>query len=357
MPENCRSLYGVEIFSVGEWNGDKYSQKDLDEMVKAFDETASTFRPPLKLGHTDNQTLLQQDGLPAAGWIGKLYTEGGKLLADFIDIPNKIYDLLAKGAYKKVSAEIFWNAQINGTKYSRMLAGVALLGADLPAVTNLKDILALYSHLNPEKIKSYDFQKDGLIMRTYTFHTQGAIKMSEKSDTELKLQYELDAEKKKANDLSEQIKQHQKTAEDKDTEIAELKKNKLDAETKASQAEKALADAQLERELTEFQTEKLMSPAMRPYVKALLCEEKKEYSIQAKDQSEKKFTKAGLLKEIFKLAQSISEVNVTESSEDNQVAGNKNEKALDEKIQQYAREHKVSYSVAYKAVLKQNSAA
>ena len=157
MPNECRSIAGVEVFSAGTWNGDTYSVGDLDLMVAAFEVTSKTLRPPLKLGHTDKQTLAQKDGMPAVGWVGRLYRQGGKLIADFIDIPGKIFDLLEKGAYKKVSSEIYWNISLDGMKYSRFLGAVALLGADMPAVTNLRDIISFYG-LRLREVKYYSLR-------------------------------------------------------------------------------------------------------------------------------------------------------------------------------------------------------
>jgi hypothetical protein len=115
-------------------------------MVSAFNQLSEHVRPPLKLGHTDEQKLLQKDGLPAAGWVGRLYRQGARLLADFVDLPEKIYELIKLKAYRNVSSEIYWDVSIGEKKFKRMLSGVALLGADTPAVMNLSDILALYSN-------------------------------------------------------------------------------------------------------------------------------------------------------------------------------------------------------------------
>ena len=346
-----RSLQGVEVFSVGKWNGDEYSEDDLDAMVNAFKETSKTLRPPLKLGHDDRQSILQQDGLPAAGWIGNLYRQGKKLLADFVDIPSKVFDLLEKGAYKKVSAEIYWNVTLEETKYSRLLSAVALLGADMPAVSNLKDIMAMYKQLAiPEQIKSYELDDTSLIIKAYTNLHEGE-KMP-KTESEIKLELELEAAKKAQEDAQEQLKNYQKTTAESEKEIADLKKFKADAEKQAEETAKQLFESNLEKDVGSLVAEKLVSPSMKPYVKALLAEDKKEYSIQADEKSdEKKFSKLGLLKEILKLHKANSTVNFDENSVEDKVEGGEKEKVLNDKIEKYAKEHKVSYKVAYKAVL------
>ena len=172
-----------------------------------------------------------------------------------------------------------------------------------------------------------------------------------KTESEIKLELEMQAEQKKAVELAEQVKTSQAALDEKEKEITELKQFKAQAEAKAIEAQKALAESQMEKEILDLQNEKLISPAMKPYVKAFLSEEKKEYAFQAEDKKDVKLSKSGLLKEILKLHSATSSVNMEESSEDHKVEGDK-EKADHKQIEQYAKDHKVSYSAAYKAVKK-----
>jgi hypothetical protein len=135
----------VEIFSTGKWNGDKYTEKDLDDMVEAYSLLQQEIKPFLKLGHDDKQVLIQKDGLPSAGWITNLKRMGNKLVADFKGIPRKIKELIEKKAYGRFSSEIYWDLTHGGKKYRRVLKAVALLGADTPAVQNLDDFINLYN--------------------------------------------------------------------------------------------------------------------------------------------------------------------------------------------------------------------
>lgn len=150
MPKSATSelatvdLKGIEIFAAGTWNGHKYSDTDLDAMVSAFAELAGKIDPPVKLGHDDGQRLLQADGYPAAGWVSRLVRKGDKLIADLRDVPAKVAELISAGAYKKISSEVYWNYKEGGKTYRRVLKAIALLGADLPAVSSIGDIRALY---------------------------------------------------------------------------------------------------------------------------------------------------------------------------------------------------------------------
>lgn len=347
-----KSIKGVEIFAAGEWNGDKYSIADLDEMVRAFSETGKTWRPALKLGHDDKQTLLQSDGLPAAGWVGNLYRKGDKLVADFIDLPGKIYDLVKQGAYKRVSSEIYWNATVNGKAYGRVLGAVALLGADMPGVQCLNDIFQMYDAKCGEKhAYDLDLKRFTIEIDKSDLEIKGESKMTEQEEKDLKAKLEAE-EKKNLAFVTAQS--------EKDAEIAELKKNSEASAAKIAEFSAKAEAAELAAQVTELVSEKLVTPAMKPYVAELLGAEKKEYAVaievkKGEEKAEpKKFSnKAGLLKEILKLHKAtVSTVNVEENSEDIDADDGEldSEKALNEKIEKYAEENKVSYKAAYKAL-------
>src|SRR5690606_38081169 len=142
------TIRNVEIFSVGTWNGDKWTVEDLDKIVDAYNETKGTFKPYLKIGHNEEQELAKEiaerDGQPAIGWISNLYRLGDKLYADFEDVPRTLFNLINKKAYRKVSVEIYLDVKIKDEKFKYMLGAVSLLGADTPAVMNLDDILSMY---------------------------------------------------------------------------------------------------------------------------------------------------------------------------------------------------------------------
>ena|ERR1051325_600258 len=140
-------ISGLEVFASGKYNGDQYSDADLDAMVSAFGEVG--FQPTVKAGHADGQENAEAArkvfGAPALGYASKIYRKGAKLVADLTKVPRRFADLIKRGAYNRVSSEIFWNYDSNGKKFPRVLKSIAFLGADIPALTNLKEIEALYS--------------------------------------------------------------------------------------------------------------------------------------------------------------------------------------------------------------------
>lgn len=89
------------------------------------------------------------DGQPALGWVSRVWREGTKLKADFVDMPDVIYEAIKKKLYKTVSVEILRDVQAGTRKLPWVLDAVALLGADQPAVGTLKDLEALFTARKP----------------------------------------------------------------------------------------------------------------------------------------------------------------------------------------------------------------
>jgi hypothetical protein len=338
------NIKGVEIFSTGEWNGEKFSQEHLNDLVKNFEATKSGVRPYLKLGHDKDQKLLQKDGLPAAGWVDKIYLKGDKLVADFVDIPKKVFQLIKAGAYKKVSCEMFFNVKIKEQKFAHLLTAVSLLGADTPAVMNLNDIHALYFGDEKHEPKCYELE--------FKFDEQGVNKMS-KSENEIKLELELEtkeaaftAEKEKAEKLA-------KEKETLDKELEQLRQFKADAEKKAVEDAIKLREEQVKAFTTELVSEKLSTPAMKPLIAELLSD-KKEFSHKIGDKELK--SKEDLLKETLKLFAAAKEVNFEESTQDDKEAKKfaaDKEKEQDGKIKKLMAEKKMSYKQAYNEIMKE----
>lgn len=342
---DLKSINGVEIFSAGTWNGDKYTVNDLDEMVKAFDETNKSIRPFLKLGHSDKQKLLEDEGLPAAGWIGKIYRKGEKLLADFIDIPNKIYELIENKAYRKVSSEVYIGVNIKDKKYKYLIGAVALLGAQTPGVMNLSDILARYGFKDYDKIKTYTDEKNDIQFKIYSFD-EGDKNMS-KTEKELQLELELKQLKEKLEGTEKENKKFKSDIDKINKTIEDLKEEKLEAEKKAFEMEKKAFETETEKQVDELISSHLISKAMKPFALAILRNEEdqetKKYSIKL-EKEEKSFDRFELLKEFATLAQKTSDVNFDNNSEDGEKVDSKEE--VD--VEKYALENDLSYGDAYR---------
>jgi hypothetical protein len=219
--ENESPLHSLdmEIFSTGIWNGETYTEEDLQSMVDAFPLLANEVKPPIKLGHTDKHL---SEGQPALGWIQNIRKVGNKLRASVSQVPDVVYKAIRAGLYKRVSAEIYWNYKRGGEVFKRVLAGVALLGADIPAVSNLADLEAYLtqtlSNPNYEKLISYSFDSNeqGEII---TNNNKGDDEMTDETKT---YQEQIETLKLENDEMAEKLKAAEATAEQAKTFKEEL---------------------------------------------------------------------------------------------------------------------------------------
>lgn len=340
-------LNGVEIFAEGTWNGNNISKDVLDNLVSAFNATKDFVKPVLKLGHDNDQILLQKDGMPAAGWVSNVYVRGKKLFADFVDIPEKIYELIKKKAYRKVSVEIFSGYSFDGKTYPNLLAAVALLGADTPAVMTLSDILDRYnlqaknftndpnSNNIEVKIYSSDLKVDGI---SENFEQMPDDKMRKK------MQEMIDQMKQKIDDLQGRLDDMSKDKKSSDDNYSVYKK---ETEEKISRLEKEKEETEIEKYTIDLQSKNLTAPSMVPFVKALLGVNKSEFSV-----GDKKLSTKEVVENLLSLAKEVFSINKQENSKNLEPEEKNKVSAIETKIEEYMTTHKVSYSAAYRAVMK-----
>ncbi len=98
-----------------------FTARDLDAIARSYDPAKRD--APLTFGHP------QTDKAPAYGWVEKLKSEGGRLYANFSQVPEQVRDLVAKGHYRHVSMSLMPDLVT--------LRHVALLGAEQPAIDGL----------------------------------------------------------------------------------------------------------------------------------------------------------------------------------------------------------------------------
>ena len=137
--------FEVEIFASGFWNGMDFNEYDLRQIVSSYSELHGQgyLDAPLKLGHNDEQPMT--DGQPALGWVDSVKLVGEKIVAVFKDVPKIVKEAINKRLYNKVSVELDFGVMHGNTEYPMVLTGVALLGADIPAVNTLEDLSAFMS--------------------------------------------------------------------------------------------------------------------------------------------------------------------------------------------------------------------
>lgn len=127
-----------EIFAQGKWNGLLFDAADLQGMADTFNKLGENMKVGLKIGHTNDQTMANDQH--ALGWVSKVWVAGEKLMARFTDLPDVVYKAIQKKMYRNVSVELDMDVTYKGDNYPYVLTGVALLGADIPAVNTLKDL-------------------------------------------------------------------------------------------------------------------------------------------------------------------------------------------------------------------------
>jgi hypothetical protein len=186
MPEGSSTslaqILGAEIMRVGVWNGHKFTVSDLEDIVAASSEVG--YVPPVKVGHDESV------GARAWGWVRNLRLAGEKLLGDLMDIPESLAAIIRERGYDQLSSEVYLDLNRNGKKFRRALKAVALLGAEVPAVSDLKPLRELFADYRASAVCFTDPQRDVEVVQgpdryKFTIHDEGGLEMPE-TDTKVK---------------------------------------------------------------------------------------------------------------------------------------------------------------------------
>lgn len=239
----------VEIFGTGVWHGIDFSAEDLKAIVYSFNKFKENLHVPLKFGHNDEQEMT--DGKPALGWVTDLSIEGDKLIAEFSDMPDIVFNAMKKNLYRHVSVELEMGVEYKGENFMWVLTGVALLGADLPAVNTLSDLKAYMS--------KREGMKTGKSVKFSIPNKTGGNKMK----TAEQLQAELDAANATIKAQTDQIGKMSK-----DNSEMSVRMTKIESEQKAraeseQTAKFAAAKQKLEKSLDDLVKAKKILPAVR----------------------------------------------------------------------------------------------
>ena len=137
----------VPLFLAGEHGpGEVYTDDDLRDMVRNFYLNRGKLDPPAAIGHEDEQSLLDNTGLPAVGWPKRVWVAKPNaetpltFFADIEDIPEPIGRLINARAYKKVSAEVYGEPPRGCAGKGKTFRRVAFLGGELPRIKTLGDL-------------------------------------------------------------------------------------------------------------------------------------------------------------------------------------------------------------------------
>ena len=231
--KNVFDVDNLEVFMAGKWHGKDWTEKHIDNMIHAFNNVAKNI--PVKLGHAKEQKLLQEDGYPAAGYIRSLSKKfkeiAGKqipvMVASLRDVPKKIKEIIDNKGYAARSCEVYTNFNDNGAIYPTFMGALALLGGDIPAVSNLDDFRDLYSasnYVNKDSI-TFAYDSESGTLTELNFKEEEEKRMDELK----KLQEEnekLKADAIKLNESVTKLTADAKTKADADVKLAAENKKK-----------------------------------------------------------------------------------------------------------------------------------
>ena len=403
MPNKIKTyeLNDIEVFAKGKWNGHEITSADIDDIVTSTNEILDKLKPMVKLGHSDEQELLRNSGFPAGGWITKLKRVGDKILVNIKEVPKVLYELIKNGAYKRISSEIINDYIEPSTKkaYRRVLSAIAFLGGDLPAVTNLKDIAALYDAdknaniiIFEKEIKNAELYKCECIKCGFIMESDkhcNEIKCSEcggdmrrverpgpgqpHKDTKTKERSvyimpngikvtEVDGKKFVAVEDFEQLEKDKAVIET-EKKAAEEYKAKFEAEQiKANEKEAELAKVQSEKRTAEIKTyiesncsEKTMRfmPKQKDILMTLMESVSDDKVIKfTVDEKETELSQRDMLMKFVDLQPNFADSMFAELSKDKEHNKENDESKNEIKVQKYMDEHKgVNYGDAVKACL------
>jgi len=169
-----KEITGVRIFGEGTWTDSAgfektWSHEELQSMVDAFEAGVPAI-VPIKCGHTSdefNERIAEALGVPvdvvtgekgqgqiSLGKATALQLKGSWIIASFDKIPEPIANLIEGGQYSTVSVEI----EDKVGEYGPVITGVALLGAEEPAVAGATLERALVFGGKRQGARVYSFQ-------------------------------------------------------------------------------------------------------------------------------------------------------------------------------------------------------
>jgi hypothetical protein len=174
--------FDIECFQSGLHKGEFWSTDDLDECVDNYRLLDGRVPVRIKIGHDDRQVLNED-----LGHIAALWRVGTKLKATIRGMPQRLYELLQKGVYRRCSAEIYprfekstMGRQLEGAVRGKALTAIALLGCDVPEVKSLNDLVAplrahdgdLVLHMNESELLLAE-REDTMERLTFTEERRG----------------------------------------------------------------------------------------------------------------------------------------------------------------------------------------
>lgn len=142
------TLSNVQILATGKFNASKGGQVEFTEADLAAIEADTNahiglLKPPVKLGH--GEQTFPQGGAPAFGWLTGVKRVGRKMIATLSHVPEALVEAIRLGRYRTRSAEVIqnWTHPETGERCGMVVKALAFLGAEMPAIQTLDDLVKL----------------------------------------------------------------------------------------------------------------------------------------------------------------------------------------------------------------------
>ena len=377
-------IRNVEILAAGKWTDSRghkveITPEDIREMAENAKTLFGRVKPFLKLVHLDPKTHERVTGLPALGWLENFRAIGQKLVVDLMRVPAKVAALIRKGTFRRISAEVFtrdtpFKDEATGQKVPNVVTAAGILGAQLPAVTTLKDILALFSaSAEPETS-----ELEGAMLLTEWTNEGGDLEMDEKELKELLAKASREAAEAATKAATEatvsKLRSSLGIGQDVDP-IAAIEKLKVvakEGETQKAEFEKKEHDRRVDEVIGKFKLQGRLVPAQEPMIRKMLLgdlDEKAEFagadgakkqgnlldSVVAYLESlpvQVKLGEAGVANDPMDrfAARDVAGMDIPEDvrryAEENRFTIDEKSVELDRKIRKHAAENKVGYEDA-----------
>ncbi|MBT6053037.1 MAG: hypothetical protein HOG49_40060 [Candidatus Scalindua sp.] len=143
MPTNdFVNISDMEVFKEGTHNGHKFTPEDIDGIVSNFNTLKNQLTPKVKISHGVKQESIA--GLASYGDVTKVVSKSvdgiRKIFVDLTNVPDQVAQWIKDRRFGERSVEIFPNIKIGGKNFKNVLAKVALLGHQIPAVAGMSPV-------------------------------------------------------------------------------------------------------------------------------------------------------------------------------------------------------------------------
>lgn len=128
----------LQVFESGKHRGRRYSDADLDAMIRNFKRNQKKMPVPLVVGHKEED--FDDTAILAHGWMTNLYRKGKKLYGDFDNVSPQAAEWIRDHRLRNISPEIYDKPPDGTDGEGRMTRRVSMLGGEQPQVKGMEGL-------------------------------------------------------------------------------------------------------------------------------------------------------------------------------------------------------------------------